>query len=222
MIDMLCVFDVNETLLDLAALDDLFADWFGDPAVRHEWFDRLIYSALTLTAAGGYEQFGALAGAALTRIGEQHGRAVTDDDRATLGRRVASLPAHPDVLAAFDRLAAAGHTVVTLTNSTAAVAEAQLEHAGLRGSVAAVYTADTVRQLKPGPAPYRHVLAEQGVEPDAAVLIAAHDWDVAGAAAAGLRTAFVARDRPWRLAGDVRPTVEDGDLVALAGRIAEW
>jgi 2-haloacid dehalogenase len=219
---MLCVFDVNETLLDLAGLDGYFADRFGDPGVRPAWFDRLIYSALTVTAAGGYEQFGALAGAALTRIGEEHGRRVTDDDRAALSGSIADLPAHPDVRPAFDLLHSAGHTVVTLTNSTAAVAEAQLGSAGLRGSVDAVYSADTVRQLKPGPAPYRHVLQERGTEPGGAVLIAAHDWDIAGAAAAGLRTAFVARGRPWLLAGDVAPTVEAADLVELAERIAAW
>jgi 2-haloacid dehalogenase len=219
---LLCVFDVNETLLDLAALDELFDGWFGDPLARHEWFDTLIYSALTITAAGGYEQFGALAATALTRIGEQRGRPVTDDDRAALGRRTTSLPAHPDVAAAFDRLRSAGHTVVTLTNSTAAVAESQLQHAGLRESVVAVHSADTVRQLKPGPAPYRQVLSAHGVEPHEAVLVAAHDWDIAGAAAAGLRTGFVGRGRPWRLAADIRPTVEGSDLGELADRIASW
>lgn len=147
-------------------------------------------------------------------------RAVTDHDRTELGRRIANLPAHPDVQATFDRLHAAGHTVVTLTNSTAAVAEAQLGNAGLSGSVDAVHSADTVRQLKPGPAPYRHVLREHATQPDDAILIAAHDWDVAGAAAAGLRTGFISRGRPWRLAADVRPTVEAGDLVELASIIA--
>jgi 2-haloacid dehalogenase len=219
---MLCVFDVNETLLDLAALDDFFADRFGDPAVRVEWFDLLVYSALTVTAAGRYQQFGGLAAAALTRIGERHGHAVTDGDRAALGRRIASLPAHPDVAAALDRLRAVGHTVVTLTNSTAAVAEEQLRHAGLRDSVDAVHSADTVRQLKPGPAPYRHVLAGHRTDPTQAVLVAAHDWDIAGAAAAGLRTAFVARGRAWRLAADVRPTIAADDLGDLADRIAAW
>ena len=34
------IFDVNETMLDLAALDPLFAAWFGDPTARREWFAR--------------------------------------------------------------------------------------------------------------------------------------------------------------------------------------
>ena len=41
-----CVFDVNETLLDLRALDPAFAQVFGDAGVRREWFAQMIQSAL--------------------------------------------------------------------------------------------------------------------------------------------------------------------------------
>ena len=58
---MLCVFDVNETLLDLAALDEFFADLTGAPEARREWFGLLIHSALTLTAARRYRPFGEIA-----------------------------------------------------------------------------------------------------------------------------------------------------------------
>jgi hypothetical protein len=36
------VFDVNETLLDLAALDPHFERAFGDPGAREAWFQQLI------------------------------------------------------------------------------------------------------------------------------------------------------------------------------------
>jgi len=32
------VFDVNETLLDLGGLDDLFESTFGDALARSQWF----------------------------------------------------------------------------------------------------------------------------------------------------------------------------------------
>ena len=40
------VFDVNETLLDLAAMDPHFQQIFGDAAVRRSWFTQMIQSAL--------------------------------------------------------------------------------------------------------------------------------------------------------------------------------
>ena len=47
-----CVFDVNETLLDLAALDPLFGRAFGDPGVRRAWFQQVLQSALVATVTG--------------------------------------------------------------------------------------------------------------------------------------------------------------------------
>jgi 2-haloacid dehalogenase len=41
-----CVFDVNETLLDLAVLDPLFERAFGDASVRQSWFNQMLQSAL--------------------------------------------------------------------------------------------------------------------------------------------------------------------------------
>ena len=54
-----CVFDVNETLLDLEALDPHFERVFGDAAVRGEWFGQMIQSALVSTVTGAYSDFGA-------------------------------------------------------------------------------------------------------------------------------------------------------------------
>ena len=44
-----CVFDVNETLLDLAALDTLFERVFGDASVRRLWFNQMLQSAFVAT-----------------------------------------------------------------------------------------------------------------------------------------------------------------------------
>ena len=60
-----CVFDVNETLLDLKALDEHFARAFGDAGVRQAWFAQMIQSALVATVTDAYADFGTLGGAAL-------------------------------------------------------------------------------------------------------------------------------------------------------------
>ena len=41
------LFDVNETLLDMAALDSHFVRLFGDARVRREWFTTMLGSAST-------------------------------------------------------------------------------------------------------------------------------------------------------------------------------
>jgi 2-haloacid dehalogenase len=215
---MLYVFDVNETLLDLAPLDDLVAEALGGEVgralSRREWFDRMIRSALALTAAGTYVPFGRLAGAALRDLAGERGREVTDEQVAALAHGIRHLPAHPDVVPALSGLRAHGHRVVTLTNSVREVAEEQLTTSGLRGLVDAVYSADEVQRLKPALEPYRMVLEQERA--DAAVLVAAHDWDVAGAAAAGLATVFVAREGRRPFGAVTAPTFVIDDLDRLA------
>ena len=216
---MLCIFDVNETLLDLAALDEFFDEVTGTPRARQEWFSLMIHSALTLTAARAYRPFGEIGAACLPPVAARHGRAVTRDHQRELGERMRRLPAHPDAGAAMRSLRDSGFGVVTLTNSTAEVAEDQLRNAGLRGLVQAVYSADEVRMLKPAPEPYRHVLDGQDATPAGTVLIAAHDWDIAGAAAAGLRTAFITRDGRSPLPAYPPPAISATSLQAVAAEL---
>ena len=45
-------FDVNETLLDLAALDPLFERAFGDAAVRPQWFAQMLQLAFVGSITG--------------------------------------------------------------------------------------------------------------------------------------------------------------------------
>jgi 2-haloacid dehalogenase len=70
-----CVFDVNETLLDLAALDGEFERLFGDRGVRVTWFGQLLQSAMVATITGRYRDFGAVGLAALTNSTERVARA---------------------------------------------------------------------------------------------------------------------------------------------------
>jgi len=213
------VFDVNETLLDLAAMDPHFQRIFGDPGVRVTWFTQMIQSALVATVTGAYHPFGAHAMAALAMTAEQAGIALGDDDRQAVAAQMRQLPAHPEVADALERLRAAGLRLAALTNSTEEVARAQLEHAGLLDAFELVLSADTVGRLKPAPEPYVMTAERLGVAVDQVRLIAAHAWDVAGAARAGCATAFVAR--PGKVLDPLveRPEIVGADLTEVADAI---
>ncbi len=209
--------DVNETLLDLAALDPLFADLLGGDGQeqRRTWFRRMLHAALTLTAAGAYEQFGALGGAALRDLAAERGTALPADATDRLAAGLRSLPPHPDVVPALRRLRQAGVATTALTNSTADVATAQLANAGLADLVGGVVSADEAGALKPSPRPYALAAARLGVPLSELWLVAAHDWDVVGARTAGAHAAFLARpgQRP-PIAGPA-PDLVAADLDAL-------
>jgi 2-haloacid dehalogenase len=213
------VFDVNETLLDLAAMDPHFERVFGDAGVRRAWFNQMIQSALVATVTGAYNQFGAIGMAALEMTARQAGAELADADREAILGQIRTLPAHPEVPGALGRLRQAGLRLAALTNSTEQVARAQLEHAGLIDAFELVLSADTVRRLKPAPEPYRMAAERAGVAIGEVRLIAAHAWDVAGAARAGCAAAFVAR--PGKVLDPLveRPDVVGADLAEVADRI---
>jgi 2-haloacid dehalogenase len=188
-----CVFDVNETLLDLAALDPLFERAFGDAGVRRSWFLQVLQSAFVATITDTYSEFGAIGAAALEMTAEREGARLSEEDRRAILGGMRELPPHPEVPAALDLLRDAGLRLAALTNNTAEVAEAQLENAGLSGRFEKVLSADAVRRLKPAPEPYRAAAEALGVGTSEVRLVAAHAWDVAGAMRAGCAAAFVAR-----------------------------
>lgn len=216
-----CVFDVNETLLDLGALDPHFERTFGDAGVRRLWFLQLLQSALVATVTGAYSDFGTIGGAALEMVAEREGVELSEEDRQRILGGMRELPPHPEVAESLDRLRDAGLRLATLTNSTQQVAEAQMESSGLRGYFEQVLSADTVKRLKPAPEPYRMAAESLGVEVGGVRLIAAHAWDVAGALRAGCAAAFVAR--PGMVLDPLveRPDVVGADLREVANRILE-
>jgi 2-haloacid dehalogenase len=216
-----CVFDVNETLLDLGALDPHFERAFGDAGVRRAWFLQLLQSALVATVTGAYSDFGTAGGAALQMVAEREGVDLSDEDKQRILGGMRELPPHPEVAESLDRLRDAVLRMVTLTNSTQQVAEAQLENSGLRAYFEQILSADAVRRLKPAPEPYHMAAESLGLEMEGVRLIAAHAWDVAGALRAGCAAAFVAR--PGMVLDPLveRPDVVGADLREVADRILE-
>lgn len=193
MADDVLLFDVNETLLDLSALDAPFAETFGDAAVRREWFAQVLQSAFLSVATNVHRDFATVGRGALDMVAARHGVELDADVRDGIVGRMRTLPPHREVPAALERLREAGCRMATLTNSPPAVVEAQLANAGLSGFFEAQLSVEGARRLKPAPEPYRYAASELEVEIGRTRLIAAHSWDVTGAIRAGGKAAFVAR-----------------------------
>jgi 2-haloacid dehalogenase len=106
---------------------------------------------------------------------------------ATAGRR---LDPWPDTVASLDRLAAR-FPIAGLSNASRATLPRLSAHAGLRWH--ALLSAEDVQTYKPAPDVYRLALLLAGTRPERVLMIAAHSWDLRGAQAMGLRTAYVRR-----------------------------
>ena len=220
MADPIVAFDVNETLLDTAALDPLFERHFGDAVMRRTWFSQMLQIAFTGGLTGRYVDFSTAQRAAIAMLARSQGIAL---DEEAVGDEVTTamtrLPAHPDVVPALDALRDGGLRVVTLSNSPPGAAEQQIENTGLRPSVDAVLTAGAIEALKPRPEAYRLAADWGGVAIGDVWLVAAHAWDVSGALAAGCRAAFVARPGAVPSPVGPQPEIAAGDLREIATEI---
>jgi 2-haloacid dehalogenase len=132
-----------------------------------------------------------------------------------------TLPPHPEVAAALERLREAGIRLAALTNSTEAVATAQLTSAGLAPLFERILSADAARRLKPAREPYEMAARELGTDVGGIRLVAAHAWDITGALRAGAAAAFVAR--PGMVLDPLAPVpdIVGADLAQVADRILE-
>ena len=213
------VFDVNETLLNLGALDQEFDRVFGNASVRGNWFAQVLQNSLVATITGRYEDFGRIAGAALDMTAQRYKIELPPEDRSAILGRLRALPAHPDVTMGLKRLKEAGFRLFTLTNSPPQVVEAQLKNSVLFEYFEGSFSVDAIRRFKPDAEVYRMTARELGVPVEQVRLVAAHDWDVAGALLAGCSAAFIAR--PGKVLNPLMPLpdIVGKDLIEVAEKI---
>jgi 2-haloacid dehalogenase len=212
------VFDVNETLLDLSVLDPLFEQAFGRPRVRPAWFLTMQTVWMTGTIAGAFAPFPKIADAALELTAAREQVIVSKELRTAIIEGLKTLPPYPEVHSALGRLRDGGVRLAALTNSTRRGARAQLTHAGLFDFFERVMSVEEVRRYKPAADPYRFASRELRVRPGGLHMVAAHWWDLNGAAAAGLKTVFVKRSGKAMNPLGPKPDLQVTDLGELAER----
>ncbi len=119
---------------------------------------------------------------------------LSEADKDHLNRVWHRLKAWPDAVAGLTRLKAR-YIIGTLSNGNVGLLTRMAKHAGLPWDV--VLGAETARAYKPLPQAYLASAALLNLEPAQVMLVAAHNGDLEAAAAAGLRTAFVARPQEY-------------------------
>jgi len=221
MVPSICLFDVNETLLDIAFLAPLFQRLFGHRKVLREWFGQLILYAEAITLAGPYTTFFTLGQGVLTMLGSIYNVSIQQADIEELSMRLLTMPAHPDVPAGLQQLKDAGFRLVTLTNSPPDPQTSPLQHAGIDHWFEKSFSIDRVRRFKPAPQVYHWVAEALDVPPAAMCMVAAHVWDTIGAQSIGCSGALLARpgNAPLPVHGLPQPQAVAPDLLALATQL---
>ena len=221
----ICVFDVNETLLDIEYIGPLFLRLFGERKVLREWFGQLVFYSNVVTLSGSYVPFFDLGQGVLKMLGEIYHIGIKDSDVEELRMRMLTMPAHADVPPGLKLLQDAGFRLATLTNSPPVRGPSPLQNAGLGGWFEKSFSVDQVRRFKPAPEVYHMVADEMGVSPSQICMVAAHVWDTIGAQSVGCSGALIARqgNAPLQVEGLPEPQIVGPTLPEIAAQaVALW
>ena len=191
----LIIFDVNETLLDMAPLRNKVNQALGSESAFDLWFNKLLHYSLIESITENYTDFSSIAAAVFEMVAEGSKKRVSEAKKNSVLSTITKLPAHLDVRPALEQLEKHQIPLVALTNGNQEVVEKQLAHANIAHFFDHIFSVEKQGQrYKPHRRPYDSVLEIMQVKAEDSLMIAAHAWDIMGAQRAGMRTAFVERE----------------------------
>ena len=211
-----CVFDAYGTLFDVHSAVGKHRARLGDVAdqVSAVWRTKQLEYTWLRSLMGRHADFWQVTREALDFAFEMH--TLKDSElSADLMQAYLQLTCYPEVPAALAELKERGFVIAILSNGTPAMLEAAVKNSRLEEVIPQIFSVETVGVFKPDPRVYQIAVDELSLKPQEIVFQSSNAWDAAGAAAFGLKVAWINRfgQSPERLPG--KPRVEIKDLSEL-------
>lgn len=200
------VFDIIGTSFSLDKPRRALAQLGAPEHALELWFAQALRDSFALSHAGGYAPLKDVLTAELPRSLRQLGLEPAESELENVLGTFTQLDPRPDLAEAVELLHDRGWQLLALTMGGTESTRALLNRAGLASRFAAFLSVDSISVTKPNAAAYRLALNESAGE---TWMVAAHAWDIAGAARAGLRTAFITS-----VEGSYLKVYPDPDIVA--------
>jgi len=213
-------FDMVGTLMDLEPLRSTIVALGLAPAGLEGWIAAGLRDAFALTATGTYAPFEAVLEGALEQVLFEQRLDPPASEKAELLAGLTTLPAREGASVALSLLKEQGIKLIAFTNSSATAAKAQLKSGHLDAFMSEIVSTGEEEAFKPSRSVYLRCAEQAEVDPGELMLVAAHPWDIHGAAEAGLSTAYLSSQRPMTPVMH-QPQLEAADLRDLAEQICQ-
>ncbi|MDQ2783713.1 MAG: haloacid dehalogenase type II [Chloroflexota bacterium] len=203
-------FDVYGTLVDPLEMQRHLRVLLGGQAGSFAalWREKQLEYTFRRGLMRQYVSFDLCTAQALRYVVQSLAVDVSEAEQARLLAQYRQLAAFPDAIPAIERLKTAGHTVVAFSNGVEATVRALLDHAGILPHLDAVISVDDLQTFKPNPAVYLYLARRVNHPVDETWLVSGNPFDVIGAKATRLKTAWVRRNSeivfdPWGIEPDL-------------------
>lgn len=213
------VFDVYETLLDMSEVERKINALTDSKRGYSIWFELFMEYCFVNNSLDTFHDFISIAKVTLQMAGNILGKIIYDPEANDLLELLKHLPVHEEVQSGLSQLNDLGYTIVALTNAPEKTVCERMERTGLISYFEKVFSAETVKKYKPEKKVYEWAAEKLKVTTSDMLMITAHGWDIAGASNAGMKTAFVKRDKQLLYPLSPQPDIRCSSLHELVGKL---
>lgn len=187
----LILLDVYETLLDMREVERRINGLFDSKRAYSIWFELFMEYCFVDNCTVQFNDFISIAKSTL-KMTARIFDVFIDEDRCTdVVDLLKQLPIKENVQEGLSLLHDKNFRIAALTNASEQTVRQRMELTGLISYFEKVLSAERVRKYKPCCEVYQWATSEMGVAPAEAIMVTSHGWDIAGAANAGLNTAYI-------------------------------
>jgi len=185
------VLDVYETLLDMREMERKVNSLLDSRNGYMLWFELFMEYCFVDNCTIQFNDFVSIAKATMQMTAYRMGRKIAETDIDKALEMLKHLPVHEGVQQGLSALIDGGYRIAALTNSPEGVVRERMERTGLISYFECVLSAEHVKKYKPSMEVYRWAAKKMKVKEKDMLFVTSHGWDIAGAANAGMETAFI-------------------------------
>jgi 2-haloacid dehalogenase len=209
------VFDVYGTLFDVYSVSKACSKYFADSGdhISKLWRQKQLEYCFLRQVMGAYIPFHEITKQALQFACESLQVSLTDKIAEDLLNAYHFLSPYPEAEEVLQTLK--DETLVVFSNGSPDMLIPLLDNTGLAKYFDYIISVDEVKQYKPSPSAYQHVVNRLNVNREEVLFLSSNTWDIAGAGRFGFQTAWINRTNNVMDFLDVTPDYIFANLLGL-------
>jgi 2-haloacid dehalogenase len=212
----LILFDVYETMLNMGNAERKINALTNSKRGYAIWLEVFMEYCFVDNCTAQFNDYTSIARSTLMMTAKKLDTSITKDEADHVLEILKQLPVKEGVPEGLSALRDQDFRIAALTNASEKGVCDRMERTGLISYFESVLSAEKVKKYKPCREVYEWAVKKLGVAMEDVLMVTAHGWDVAGAANAGMQTAYIKQSREMLYPLAPEPQLIVKDLVSLA------
>lgn len=188
------VFDVYGTLFDVFSVKELCEELFPEKgeAISQSWRKKQLEYSFLRQLMGNYIPFIDITKDSLRYAVKEQGETITYKEEQMLMEEYLRLSSYPEVPLVLEQIQE--KQLAVFSNGSHDMLDTLIKGSSFGSLFDHIISVDEIKQYKPTPASYDHVLDTLGISRDEVLFMSSNGWDISGAKHFGFNTAWINRN----------------------------